>query len=83
MNLQEKLLRIDMLHEKLKSLRPLNESEVRRLREEFIINNTYNSNAIEGNKLTLRETALIISEGMTISQKPLKDHLEVIGHRDL
>lgn len=82
MNLQEKLSRIDMLHEKLKSLIPLNESEVRRLREEFIINNTYNSNAIEGNTLTLRETALIISEGMTISQKPLKDHLEVIGHRD-
>ncbi len=82
MKLQEKLSRIDMLLKKLKSLRPLNESEVRRIREDFIIHNTYNSNAIEGNTLTLRETALIISEGITISQKPLKDHLEVIGHRD-
>ena len=42
---------------------------------------TYNSNAIEGNTLTLKETALAL-EGMTIDQKPLKDHLEAVGHRD-
>lgn len=42
---------------------------------------TYNSNAIEGNTLTLRETAMVL-EGMTIDQKPLKDHLEAVGHRD-
>lgn len=82
MNLQEKLLEVDSLFEKLKSLKSLNESEVKRLGEEFIIDYIYNSNALEGNTLTLRETALIISEGMTIPQKPLKDHIEVIGHRD-
>jgi len=43
---------------------------------------TYNSNAIEGNTLTLRETALVILEGLTISKKPLKDHLEAVGHKD-
>lgn len=42
---------------------------------------TYNSNAIEGNTLTLRETALVL-EGITIDKKPLKDHLEAVGHRD-
>ena len=42
---------------------------------------TYNSNAIEGNTLTLKETAMVL-EGMTIDQKPLKDHLEAVGHRD-
>mgnify|MGYP000755842842 FL=1 len=42
---------------------------------------TYNSNAIEGNTLTLKETAMVL-EGMTIDRKPLKDHLEAIGHRD-
>ncbi|MBC3899764.1 MAG: cell filamentation protein Fic [Firmicutes bacterium HGW-Firmicutes-4] len=42
---------------------------------------TYNSNAIEGNTLTLGETAMVL-EGLTIDQKPLKDHLEAIGHRD-
>ena len=67
--------------EQLSRMRPLTQGEVRRLREEFLIDFTYNSNAIEGNTLTLRETALVL-EGMTIDQKPLKDHLEAVGHRD-
>jgi Fic family protein len=47
-----------------------------------MIENTYNSNAIEGNTLTLRETALVLQQGVTIDGKHIKDHLEVIGHRD-
>ena len=47
-----------------------------------MINFTYNSNAIEGNTLTLQETALIIKEGITIDKKPLKDHLEAVGHKE-
>lgn len=65
----------------LSEMRPLTEGEVERLREEFMIEFTYNSNAIEGNTLTLKETAMAL-EGMTIDQKPLKDHLEAVGHRD-
>ena len=42
---------------------------------------TYHSNAMEGNTLTLQETALVL-EGITIDKKPLKDHLEAIGHKD-
>ncbi len=60
---------------------PLTPGEVERLAREFMIDFTYNSNAIEGNTLTLKETALAL-EGMTIDQKPLKDHLEAVGHRD-
>lgn len=78
----EQLLRI---HEKLaqrNGLRPLTPGEVARLREEFLIEFTYDSNAIEGNTLTLQETALVIKEGITIDQKSLKDHLEVVGHKD-
>lgn len=82
MVLQEKLSQISQLQAELKSLRPLNPTELNRLRNEFMIENTYNSNAIEGNTLTLRETALILQEGITIAQKPLKEHLEVIGHKD-
>jgi Fic family protein len=74
--------RIDKLKDSLKELRPLNETELKRLREEFMIENTYNSNAIEGNTLTLRETALILQQGMTINGKHIRDHLEAIGHRD-
>lgn len=65
----------------LQTLRPLTEGEAARLSDEFMIEFTYNSNAIEGNTLTLKETAMAL-EGMTIDQKPLRDHLEVIGHRD-
>ena len=74
--------RIDELKSKLKSLRTLNETELKRLREEFMIENTYNSNAIEGNTLTLRETALILQQGITIEGKHVREHLEAIGHKD-
>ena len=42
---------------------------------------TYNSNAIEGNTLTLRETDLVL-RGLTIDKKPLKDHMEAVGHKE-
>ena len=65
----------------LDEMRPLTPGEIKQLRDEFAVEFTYNSNAIEGNTLTLKETALVL-EGMTIDQKPLKDHLEAVGHRD-
>ena len=52
-----------------------------RLRDAFMVEYIYNSNAIEGNTLTLQETELVL-EGLTIDQKPKKDHSEVIGQRD-
>lgn len=72
---------IEAKKQKFSELRPLTPGEVERLREEFMIEFTYNSNAIEGNTLTLKETAMVL-EGITIDQKPMKDHLEAIGHRD-
>lgn len=67
--------------EALKKRRPLTEGELERLNEEFLIEYTYNSNAIEGNTLTLRETDMVL-RGLTIDQKSLKEHLEVIGHKE-
>ncbi len=81
MNRSAFLTLIESKKEKLSSMRPLTPGEVERLAEEFMIDFTYNSNAIEGNTLTLKETALAL-EGMTVDQKPLKDHLEAVGHRD-
>lgn len=72
---------VDKLKSELDKRRPLTQGELERLREEFLIEYTYNSNAIEGNTLTLQETALVL-EGVTIDKKPLKDHLEAVGHRD-
>lgn len=75
------LTEIEQKRERLNELRPLTPGEVKRLQEEFVVEFTYNSNAIEGNTLTLKETAMVL-EGMTVDQKPLKDHLEAVGHRD-
>lgn len=72
---------VDALKAELDSHRPLTQGELQRLQEEFLVEYTYNSNAIEGNTLTLQETALVL-EGVTIDKKPLKDHLEAVGHKD-
>lgn len=74
--------RIDDKLKLLNSFRPLPSSAVNKLKEQFEIEMTYNSNAIEGNSLTLKETYLVINEGMTIKGKPLKDHLEAKSHKE-
>lgn len=74
--------RIDDKLALLNSFRPLSVSSVRKLKEQFKIEMTYNSNAIEGNSLTLKETYLVINEGLTIKGKPLKDHLEAKNHQE-
>lgn len=58
--MSELFRRIEYLKAKLDAQRPLPTEEVRRLKEEFMIDFTYNSNAIEGSTLTLQETALIL-----------------------
>jgi len=75
------LSQIDRKKKELDGKRPLTEGEVTRLNEEFTVEYTYNSNAIEGNTLTLRETDLVL-RGLTIDQKPLKDHMEAVGHKE-
>lgn len=75
------LTQLDRKKQELDTRRPLTEGEVARLNEEFVIEYTYNSNAIEGNTLTLRETDLVL-RGLTIDKKPLKDHMEAVGHKE-
>ncbi len=72
---------IDRKKAELDACRPLTEGELARLSEEFTVEFTYNSNAIEGSALTLRETDMVL-RGLTVHQKPLKDHLEAIGHKE-
>ena len=73
--------RIDAKKAELEKRRPLTQGELERLGGEFLVEFTYNSNAIEGNTLTLQETAMVL-EGLTINKKPLKEHLEAVGHKD-
>ena len=72
---------LDRKKRELYHCRPLTAGELARLHEEFAVEYTYNSNAIEGNTLTLRETDLVL-RGLTIDKKPLKDHMEAVGHKE-
>jgi len=65
---------------RLDSLRPLPRALVQRLREQLAIEYTYNSNAIEGNTLTLQETKLVIEEGITIGGKSITEIMEAKNH---
>lgn len=66
----------------LNSLRPASVRSLAELDKWYDVELTYTSNALEGNTLTRNETAIILEKGITVSGKPLKDHLEAIGHRD-
>ena len=65
---------------RLDQYRPLQSQSVKKLHEAMEIAYTYNTNAIEGNTLTLRETRLVIREGITIRGKSLSEHLEAKNH---
>ena len=82
MNLIEERIHQRILAKKIQidGDRPLSDAVLNRLHRSMEIEFTYNSNAIEGNKLTLRETQLVIREGITINGKSLSDHLEAKNH---
>ncbi len=65
----------------LDRFRSFPEAIIKKLNEQFTIEWTFNSNAIEGNTLSLRETELVINRGLTIGNKSLKEHFEVINHK--
>ena len=64
----------------LDRLRPMAESALRALQKFYDVELIYTSNAIDGNTLTLRETAEVIEHGITVGGKKLKDHLEAVDH---
>ncbi len=67
---------------RLDALRPMSARSLAALASWYDVELTYSSNAIEGNTLTRAETAIVLEKGVTIGGKPLKDHMEAIGHRD-
>lgn len=73
---------VDDLKKCLDSLRPIPQEQLRNLQEALDVEYTYESNRIEGNTLTLRETFLVVDKGVTIGGKSLTEHLEAINHRD-
>ncbi len=81
MELNKLIAEIDKKYKILNNCRPLTQSELARLMDDFSIVLTYNSNAIEGSTLTLRETDLVL-RGLTIDKKPLADHMAAVGHKE-
>jgi Fic family protein len=74
------LNRIDEKKKKLDDARPLPAALVNNLQEWFSIEFTYTSNAIEGNTLSMSETAMVVEKGITIAGKTIREHLEAINH---
>ncbi len=70
---------VDKLKEELDKKRPLSKETIKSLKESINLEWTYNSNGIEGNTLTLRETQVVL-EGITVGGKSIKEHLEAINH---
>jgi Fic family protein/DNA-binding XRE family transcriptional regulator len=78
-NLSNILHDIDVELKKLTKLRHLDSYRIAQALE---LEYTFESNRIEGNTLTLKETDLVINEGITISGKSMREHLEAINHKD-
>ncbi len=73
--------KLDHLKETLDTFRPLPLDVVKNLHEDLVLRWTYNSNAIEGNTLTLKETKVAL-EGITVGGKTIREHFEAINHRE-
>lgn len=81
--MDQKLLKsIEGKKKELDKFRPFPASLVKKLDDEFSLEWTYNSNALEGNTLSLQETELVINRGITIGGKSLGEHFEAINHKD-
>jgi Fic family protein len=75
-----KLESLTLKKDQLDRFRPLPDALVRNLDDWFRVELTYTSNAIEGNTLTRRETALVVEKGLTVGGKSLVEHLEAANH---
>lgn len=78
--MDELLSSIAAKKERLDAIRPVSRTALLALQKSYDVDLTYTSNAIEGNTLTLRETAELIEHGITVGGKPLRDHLETLDH---
>jgi Fic family protein len=78
--IDELLVSIAEKKNRLDAMRPVSQAALLALQKSYDVDLTYTSNAIEGNTLTLRETAELIEHGITVGGKPLRDHLEAVDH---
>jgi Fic family protein len=77
-----KLEIVDTLKRELDGLRPLASDQVKNLKTLFDVEFTYNSTAIEGNTFSYQETKIVLLDGITIGGKSMREHLEIINHKE-
>jgi Fic family protein len=82
MNINKELEYIDLLKKELDGLRPLSGDLAMGLKQLFDVDFTYNSTAIEGNTFSFQETKILLLEGITIGGKSLREHLEIVNHKE-
>lgn len=82
MTFENKIDKVDQQQQQINQLRPLDRDALLQLRDYYRIGLTYSSNAMEGNTLTESETKVVLEDGLTIGGKPLRDHLEAMGHSE-
>jgi Fic family protein len=73
---------LEELKTALDKARPLPPETAKSLQKALALEFTYNSNAIEGNTLTLIETKVVVEDGLTIGGKSMREHLEAINHNE-
>ncbi|NMC99930.1 MAG: Fic family protein [Bacteroidales bacterium] len=78
--LDKHIKEIEQQQKQIMAIKPLSKEQLQELRSYYKIGITYTSNALEGNTLSESETKVVIEEGITIAGKPLKHHLEAVGH---
>lgn len=78
--MKDLLEKIDSLQREINKYRPFDEPMLGQLKSYYRIGLTYSSNALEGNSLTETETKVVLEDGLTIGGKPMRDHLEALGH---
>ena len=82
MNMPNSFAKIDSLKAEVEQLRPINPEQESRIYQKFKLDWNFNSNAIEGNKLTQGETEMFLLHGLTSKGKPFKDYLDIRGHNE-
>ena len=81
-SLDDLTLELITLKNQLDTFQPIPASQLENLINAYKIDYTFESNRIEGNTLTLQETALVVEKGLTINGKSMREHLEAINHAE-
>jgi Fic family protein len=82
MDITRELDGIDTLKKELDGYRPFSVELIHGLKQLFDVDLTYNSTAIEGNTFSFQETKILLLDGITIGGKSMREHLEIINHKE-